>query len=264
MRRYDGRQTPALCLLRRTAQDLGPLLDRVVFIGGAIAPLLQTSPVLPRVRTTTDVDRIAAAGSYREFYRLQEELRGSGFREIGVTEGGLENHHAHKWRTPSGGEFDLMPAGDHLGGTGSRWDSYAIESCERLDIGSGLDSNGDAASQIVIQHASAAAFLALKWAAYDDRGGEDPRYSHDLEDIVALVASRPTLPDECADAPDDVRSFIATHSEALLADADFDEVIDGHLGLSVQEAVELRGMVRERLQLLAGQWRKGPDFPPLP
>src|SRR5690606_21325775 len=95
VRRYDGRQTPALGLLRRTAQDLGPLLDRVVFIGGTIAPLLQASPLFPEVRTTIDTD-------------------------------------------------------DHIEDAGSRWDSYALESRERLDIGSGFPSNGDAANPIVI------------------------------------------------------------------------------------------------------------------
>ena len=43
---------------------LGEWGQRIVFIGGAVAPLLQTDPPLPRVRPTDDVDAIAATLSY--------------------------------------------------------------------------------------------------------------------------------------------------------------------------------------------------------
>jgi hypothetical protein len=72
---YSGRLTPALDLLRGVAEALGPLVERVVFIGGATAPLHQTHPVSPRVRPTKDVDGVAITSTYSEFDSLQEQLR---------------------------------------------------------------------------------------------------------------------------------------------------------------------------------------------
>lgn len=47
-----------LQLLRTVAERLGPLRDRVVFLGGAAAGLLITDPAAETVRPTDDVDVI--------------------------------------------------------------------------------------------------------------------------------------------------------------------------------------------------------------
>lgn len=148
--RYTGRFTPALTHLCAIAEALGPLVDRVVFIGGAIAPLLQTHPISPRVRPTKDVDGLAITASYGDFDRLQEDLRGRGFQQ------------------------------------------RAIESAESVQI-ERLET-----ATLVVRHASAPAFLGLKWAAYQDRGQGDLFGSHDIEDLLAVIASRPALVEECA------------------------------------------------------------------
>jgi hypothetical protein len=244
--RYVGRETPALGPLRDVAAALGPLTERVVFIGGAVAPLLQTEPTLPTVRPTKDVDGVAVSSSYPDYGRLQDALRARGFVEAGMIGSGPRGKHAHRWRTPTGGDFDLVPAGDHLGGTGSPWDAYALESAVALDL-----RRTDAEPALVARHVSAVAFLALKWAAYDDRGRQDKYLSHDLEDILALVASRPALPAECAAAPADVRAFIVDHTREFLDDPDADELIDAQLGVHGSGAVPIRRTVRARLAEIA-------------
>jgi hypothetical protein len=244
---YGGTETNALAQLRNVAVALGPLAERLVFIGGAIAPLFQTNPVLPRVRATKDVDAVAATSSYGDYVRIQELLRERGFTDANSASGG--GHHAHRWRTPTGQLFDLVPAGDHLAGTGGVWDIYALETGEWLDIGPGPGSVGGA--PVIIRHASAVAFVALKWAAYDDRGRQDKQMSHDLEDILALVASRPMLPSECATAAPEVRQFIASHMQSFLDDPDADELIEGQLGVYGPEAVPVRKRVRTTLHQIA-------------
>lgn len=258
MTRYTGRETPALARLREVAIALGPLVSRVVFIGGAIAPLLQTTPALRRVRATKDVDGVAASNSYADYGRLQEALRARGFIEAGMVDSEPRENHAHRWRSPTGVLFDLVPAGSHLGGTGSRWDAYALESAQHLDISLGPGSAAGVET-LVIRHASAAAFLALKWAAYADRGRQDPLTSHDLEDIVALVASRPTLPAECATAPLDVRAFLADRTHDLLRDPEAEELIYVQLGVHDASAIQLQRDVRSRLeQIAAAEASAGP------
>ena len=52
MRRVD----PNLTILARAVTRLGPLTDRMVFLGGCVTSLLLTDPAAPEVRPTLDVD----------------------------------------------------------------------------------------------------------------------------------------------------------------------------------------------------------------
>lgn len=246
--RYTGRSTPALDRLRRIAWQLGPLNERVVFIGGAVAPLLQVEDVLPRVRPTHDVDAVIATISYAELGPLREALSARGFSEVPVPPEDEAPMHMHRWIAPAGGgPFDLVPVGAHAGGTGGVPDSYAVESAVRVDL-----RESDTATPCIVQHASAAAFLMLKWAAYSDRGQHAPFESHDLEDIVAVVASRSTVVEECRATPRHVREYLAEHCRVFLADADTaDELIAANLPLPTATVVPVRTAVLQRLQELA-------------
>ena len=72
---------PNLVLLTRAVTQLGPLVDRVVFLGGCATALLLTDPAAPEVRPTQDVDVITEVGSLTDYYRLAEGLREAGFVE---------------------------------------------------------------------------------------------------------------------------------------------------------------------------------------
>jgi hypothetical protein len=168
--RYSGHNTLALDRLRRIARRLGPLTERVVFLGGAVAPLLQTEDSLPRIRPTTDVDAVIATSSYAELEPLRDALRdtlreasrdASRARGCSLATRTLERGstmHTHRWLAPDGGgPFDLVPVGSHAGGTGAGVDAYAIASAVRADL-----REHDEATPCVARHASPAAFLALK------------------------------------------------------------------------------------------------------
>jgi hypothetical protein len=93
--------------------------------------------------------------------------------------------------------------------------------------------------------------MALKWAAFNDRGSRDPFSSHDLEDILALLASRPTIVAEVNDAPESIRSFVSDRSRMLLDLGDFDDLIAAHLN-NAQGASRVIQRVRQTLLLLTG------------
>jgi Nucleotidyl transferase AbiEii toxin, Type IV TA system len=227
---------PAIDRVAAVAADLGDLATRVVFIGGAIAPLLQTDPLFPRARVTSDVDGVVASSTYAESQRLHRELATRGFRQaIGDTK------HVHRWIGPSGIPFDLVPAGEHLGGSGNPWDVVAIETAVEATIGEG----------ITIRHVSASAFLAQKWAAHHDRGRGDPLGSHDLEDILALLASRPTIVEEAAAAPAALRAYVAEQARTFLADANAEDLLAAHLNNAQDPAATITG-VRTMLKQLSG------------
>lgn len=230
-----SREHPALRDLRLVAQALGPLRDRVVFIGGAIAPLLQTSPPFPRARATSDVDAVIATTSYAEFHRVSKQLRTLGFRQ----EPG-DSRHVHRWRSPEGLPFDLVPAGKHLGTSGNWLDDVAAQTAETTTLESGL----------MIRRATAPSFLALKWAAHNDRGATDPLASHDLEDLVALLASRPGVERETAKAPPRLRAYLAKQARGFLTDPSHEDLLAAHLN-NAQDAAHVVRMVRRAIEAIA-------------
>jgi predicted nucleotidyltransferase len=210
-----------------------------VFIGGAIAPLLQSDPPFPRVRPTDDVDAVAATTSYADSAALEGALRNLGFRHGGLAGGAESRHHAHRWYAPDGTPFDLVPQGEHLGASGNKWDAVAVRTAVSITI-----------EGVTIRHVSAPGFLVLKWAAYVDRGHDNPMASTDLEDILALLASRPTILDEIATTPDDIRAYLRDRATALIAHADYADVLDAHLNNAVHRAEVIRA-VRRTLEVIA-------------
>jgi len=70
---------PNIALLEATAIHLGPLLDRVVFVGGSIVGLLITDPAALTVRATKDVDIVAEIAGPSAYYILGEKLADLGF-----------------------------------------------------------------------------------------------------------------------------------------------------------------------------------------
>ena len=62
-------------LLELAADILGPLVDEVVFVGGATVHLWLTEAAAPPVRATDDVDVICDVTSYAEYQALSERLR---------------------------------------------------------------------------------------------------------------------------------------------------------------------------------------------
>lgn len=62
-------------LIDLAAQALGPLVEEVVFVGGASIELWISDRAAPPTRATDDVDVISAASTRVGYYRLTERLR---------------------------------------------------------------------------------------------------------------------------------------------------------------------------------------------
>lgn len=192
---------------------LGPLARDVTFIGGAIAPLLRTDNTIPRSRPTKDVDAIVASRGHRDDGRFSDAVRECGFTHVtGV------RAHAHRWRSKEGILVDLVPAGDHAGASGNRWDALALEEAVTVVI------DGTA-----VRHASAAAFLALKLEAFNDRGGGDVLASHDIEDVVALIASRASVVADVAAAHPEIRARVQRFARTVTDAGIVDDILAAHL-----------------------------------
>jgi hypothetical protein len=73
---------PSIQRLITVANDLDRVLrEQIVFIGGAVLPLLETDrSVLGSPRPTKDVDGVTGTTSYRKMFELEQALRARGLR----------------------------------------------------------------------------------------------------------------------------------------------------------------------------------------
>ena len=200
--------------LLRTARRIAPLLADVVFVGGQMAELLVTDPAAIRVRPTEDVDVVVKVSTRTAYHRLQQQLG-----ELGFGPDGRVGAPICRTRTADGLVLDVMPLDEEILGFSNRWYPLALDTAVPLDL----------APDVVIRAITAPVFLATKWEAFQHRGVADPLMSHDLEDIITLVAGRSTIVGEVSTLPSDARQFIATSTRDFLAGPWAEEIVAGSL-----------------------------------
>jgi hypothetical protein len=87
----------------------------------------------------------------------------------------------------------------------------------------------DVVPGVVVRIASAPVFLATKWDVFNDRAAGDWRGSHDIEDIITIVAGRPELLAELQAGESDVRDYVANQTGVLLEAGIVGDVVAGAL-----------------------------------
>lgn len=206
---------------------MGPLCDRVVFVGGCATGLLLSNPNLMDVRATEDVDAIVEVATLAGYHRLADELMLRGFKQTMA-----DNTPPFRWYWQRM-QLDLVPLDEKVLGFANRWYRTGFEAAVQTEVASGL----------VLRHLSAPYFLATKFEAFNDRGQNDVYVSHDLEDILTVVEGRPGLAQELSAAATDVRQHVADCVAKLLANPDFSNALGGLLTQPDREP-----LVRARLQ----------------
>jgi hypothetical protein len=185
-----------------------------VFVGGQVAELLITDSQAVRIRPTVDVDVVVSAVSRVEYHRMGQRLR-----EFGFVNDTREAAPICRWLSSDGHVLDLMPVDEAILGFSNRWYSAAVQTATPFRL----------KETLVIRIPTAPLFLASKLEAFRGRGGGDLLGSHDLEDVITIVAGRPELVDEVDLTPDEVRRGIGDHVRSLPGDPDFFYAIDGAL-----------------------------------
>lgn len=204
---------PNLKIMETAVDHLGPLVDRMVFLGGCATGLLLTDIAAPPIRATLDVDVITEVASLTDYHRLAAELRRRGFTEDQSAEAPI-----CRWRA-AGVLLDIMPTKPEVLGFGNEWYQPALETAESVELPSGRR----------IRMVTAPYFLATKLAAFDGRGKGDYMMSHDMEDIVAVLDGRSETVDEVRRSAERVRHYLAARFHTLLADRNFIDALPGHL-----------------------------------
>jgi hypothetical protein len=204
-------------ILRVVAHHLGPLVGEVVFVGGQVAELLVTSPAATRVRPTKDVDLVVQSSTRTSYRAVEEALRGRGFRND-TSEGAP----LCRWRTPSGLLIDVMPDTPDTLGFSNRWYSLAIQESIPYRV----------TAELEIRIPPAPVFLGTKWEAFTSPGREgagDYYMSHDLEDIITVVAGRGEIIDEVTQARLDLKEYLSLKAAEFLRHPDSGGAVEGAL-----------------------------------
>jgi predicted nucleotidyltransferase len=224
---------PNLERIELVASALGPLRDQVVFVGGCAAGLLISDPAATPIRATLDVDLVVNVTVLTEYHRIEERFADLGFKRDMSAEAPI-----CRW-VYRNIAVDLMPTDARILGFGNRWYSLAIQTAKSMTLPSGLS----------IRLIGAPEFLATKFEAFAQRGGGDLLGSHDLEDILNVVAGRQQLLDEIAQCPEELRRYLAHSCREMLAMRDFDYWLPGLI--QDDSYGEQSDLVLERLRAIA-------------
>lgn len=197
-------------------EELG---NQVVFVGGATVSLYADRPS-GDIRPTDDVDLLVELVNYSGFAAIEEKLRSKGF--INDLESGV----ICRYRV-NGIVVDVMPTENNILGFSNAWYPEGFKNA--------ITFNLDEDYRITIF--PAIYFLASKIEAFRNRGKNDGRMSSDFEDIVFVLNNRTTVWDELNEAPANLRLYLQTQFQSLLANENLDEWISSNLEYSEQRRV---------------------------
>lgn len=219
-------------LLEIAVTALGPLLDEVVFLGGASIHMWLSDPAAPATRATDDVDVISAITTRTDYYRLGERLRERGFSEAS------DSNVICRWRHKDTGLLlDVMPQNEEVLGFSNHWYPHAIKTATDRRLPSSIN----------IRAAKPPSIIATKLAAWKNRGNDDMLASLDLHDILVLIDGRPELPNEVSSEPAELRTYISQELATLRKDPYFPYLIEsalhGYGALAAQRAQHLQHQI---------------------
>lgn len=227
-------------LLELAVDVLGPLVDEVVFVGGATVHLWLTEAAAPPTRATDDVDVICDVTSYVQYQALAERLRERGLEEA------VDEPVICRWRhRESGLAIDVMPTSEHVLGFSNPWYEVGIATAVELKLPSGKGIRAVAPPVVV----------ATKLAAWLGRGGSDVLTSLDVHDIIVLVDGRPELIDELAVQPEELRDYVADELNSLRELDYFEYVVQGAVAAYGDVANERAAIVADRLDAIIARLR---------
>lgn len=227
-------------LLELAADILGPLVDDVVFVGGATVHLWLTEKAAPPVRATDDVDVICDVSTYAEYQGLAERLRERGLHEA------MDEPVICRWRhSASGVAIDVMPTSEDVLGFSNPWYPYGLATAIEHTLPSGIKILAVPPSVVV----------ATKLAAWLGRGAGDVLTNLDVHDVIVLIDGRLELADELAEEPEELRTFVADELAALRDLERFEYVVQAAVAGYGEVASERAELVARRVDAIISRLR---------
>jgi len=211
-------------MLQTVANGLEELKEEVVFVGGAVAELYADDPASSDIRPTFDVDCVIELSSRLEHAKLEERLRTLKFSHD-ISKGAPICRWIYKDI-----KVDVMPADEKILGFKNQWYSLGVENRILKEL-----PNGNRIFVFPPEY-----YLASKFDAHNDRGGNDLRQSHDFEDIIYILDNCTEVLENIKIADETLKSYLKSECEKLLKNDELPEAIDCALPLgSDSDRVEM-------------------------
>ena len=203
-------RTINLKVVEKVAISLEDLNNDVIYVGGAVVSLYVTDEGAEQPRPTKDIDISVQISTYSQMDELREKL-------------------ALKKIYPAPSEkimyrysyedilIDFIPFEETILGPTNSWLKPGFEKAYPVNIG-----------EIEIKILPVSLFLATKWEAYKSRGN-DPRTSHDFEDIIYIIDNNLEVVEDIRNANKDVQNFLKEMSTEILNHNSRNEIIECHI-----------------------------------
>ena len=201
-------------MLQTVADGLKELKDDIVFVGGAVAELYADDPASSDIRPTQDVDCTIELSSYKEHTELEEDLRAKGFA-YDTSQGAP----ICRWIYQDI-KVDVMPTNENVLGFNNQWYPGGV--------GNKISKTLPDGTEIFVFPPEF--YLASKFEAHNDRGGNDLRQSHDFEDIIYILDNCTSILEDIRNADEDVKNYLKEECEILYANDGLSEGIECALG----------------------------------
>ncbi|WP_458625989.1 nucleotidyl transferase AbiEii/AbiGii toxin family protein [Winogradskyella sp. PC D3.3] len=210
-----------LDIVATVAQALGDLNTEVVYIGGAVISIYATDEGAELPRVTTDVDVCVQVSTLNDMETLRERLAEKNiFPDATGT-------HLYRY-THKGILIDFIPYEATPFGPTNSYLKPGFEQAYETQVGS-----------VEISVLPVTVFLATKWEAFNDRGGSDPRWSHDFEDIIYILDNNTDLLEHAKVATTEVINALKALSTFILEHSNSREIIECHISpITAQERGE--------------------------
>lgn len=204
-------------VIKKISLALGDMNERVTFVGGATIGFYINDPAAEDVRATKDVDITIEIATLGELESIRQELAKKGFIQS------PEDNVICRFRYENI-KVDVMSTKEVGWAPANPWFSQGFAQRETVQ----LDNQK-------IQILPLPYFLASKFSAHSQRGGIDPRTSHDFEDIVYITDNRTDFADQINKAPADVSPYLKDQLGLILEDTDLQEAVLGNLTYDTSE-----------------------------
>lgn len=198
-------------IIKRVALALGDLNNVVIYVDGATVSLYINDPAADDVRPTKDIDIGLQILSIPQLEEIREQLNEKGFSQSAdldvICLFKLDDILVDVMSTKAVGWAPANP-----------WFAKGFDKREKVKI-----------DDISIQIMPLPYFLASKFSAFKDRGGNDPRQSKDLEDITYILNNRTDWHEVTKDSGKEVKDFLKMHFQEISKSAGIQEAMRGFL-----------------------------------
>jgi len=220
--------------LAAVATALGPLVDEVVFTGGLVVQEYWTVPALREPRATVDADVIVEAATYMEYAAFGKRLGGRGFLQLADV-----GTPPYRW-IKDDLVLDAVPLDPKALGFTTQWYKSGVLHATQVSLN----------DTVSIRILDAPHFLASKLEAYRGRGADDAFISHDVEDVVSVVAGRPGCVEETKAADPEMAAWIGSVLTDVFPEERRVEMVAVHMDPTAPAG--LAEAVAERITTLIG------------